>query len=129
MKIRPERVAQMIHREVADILERRLRDPGLSHWVNITGVDVNHDLSLARIYVTMLNDGAERERTLAALERASGFVRHELASRLGLREVPEVRFKLDESVERGARVDELLRRLETGEPLPDEPDEPDGESA
>ncbi len=120
MKIRPERVAQRIHRETAEILERRLRDPGLSHWINITGVDVNHDLSLARIYITVLNEGDERERTLAALQRAQGFVRHELATRLGLREMPEVRFLLDPSVERGARVDELLRRLETGEPLPDE---------
>jgi len=120
MRIRPERVAQRIHREVAEILERRLRDPGLSHWVNVTGVEVNHDLSLARVFVTILHEGAERERTLAALRRASGFVRHELAPRLGLREVPEVRFQLDTSVEAGARVDEILRKLESGEPIADE---------
>ena len=120
MRIRPERVAQRIHREVADILERRLRDPGLSHWVNVTGVEVNHDLSLARVFVAILPEGDERERTLAALRRASGFVRHELASRLGLREVPEVRFQLDTSVEKGARVDEILRKLESGEPIADE---------
>ena len=120
MRIRPERVAQRIHREVADILERRLRDPGLSHWVNVTGVEVNHDLSLARVFVSVLHQGEERERTLEALRRASGFVRHELAVRLDLREVPDIRFQLDTSVEKGARVDELLRRLERGEPLADE---------
>jgi ribosome-binding factor A len=120
MKIRPERVAQLVQREVADILERKLRDPGIATRVNVTGVDVNHDLSLARIYVTVLAEGEARASTLAALERAQGFVRHELASRLGLREVPEVRFELDPSVERGARIDELLRRLESGEPIPDE---------
>ena len=122
MKIRPERVAEMIHREVADILERRLRDPGLAGGVNITGVDVTHDLSLARVYVTTLVKSADREGTLAALGRASGFVRHELAMRLDLREVPEIRFVLDTAVERGARVDELLRKLERGEPIPDEGD-------
>jgi len=120
MRIRPERIAQSIHREVADILERRLRDPGLSHWVSVTGVEVNPDLSLARIFVSVLPGGAERERTLEALRRAIGFVRHELAARLALREVPEVRFQLDASAEQGARVDELLRKLERGEPIPDE---------
>ena len=120
MRIRPERIAQQIHREVADIIERRLRDPGLSHWVNVTGVEVNHDLSVARVFVSVLHQGEERDRTLEALRRASGFVRHELAVRLDLREVPDIRFQLDTSVEKGARVDELLRKLERGEPVADE---------
>ena len=54
MRIRPERVAQRIQREVADILVNRLRDPGITHWVSVTGVEVNPDLSLARIYVSIL---------------------------------------------------------------------------
>ena len=120
MRIRPERVAQRIKREVVEILDRRLRDPGLSHWINVTDVEVNKDLSLAKVYFTVLDPGDERTRTLEALKRAAGFVRHELASRLELREVPEIRFELDTSVERGARVDDILRRLETGEPIPDE---------
>ena len=123
MRIRPERVAQRIHREVADILVNRLRDPGISHWVSVTGVDLNHDLSLARVYVSVLPEGEERERTLAALGRAAGFVRHELASRLELREVPEVRFLLDDSIQRGVRVDELLRKIESGEPVADDDEE------
>ena len=124
MRIRPERVAQRIQREVADILGNRLRDPGISHWVSVTGVEVNPDLSLARIYVSILPSGEEREQTLKALGRATGFVRHELATRLGLREMPEIRFLLDTSIEYGVRVDELLRKIETGEPIPDEDDGP-----
>jgi ribosome-binding factor A len=120
MRIRPERIAQLMRREVADILERRLRDPRLDDMVSITDVEVTQDLSFARVYVSTLKSGAERERVLDALKSAAGFVRHELRPRLGLREVPEIRFILDESVERGARVDEILRRLEHGEPLEDE---------
>ena len=123
MRIRPERVAQRIQREVAEILGNRLRDPRVSHWVSVTSVEVNPDLSLARIYVSMLPGGDEREQTLAALGRATGFVRHELATRLGLREMPEIRFQLDTSIEYGVRVDELLRKIETGEPIPDEDEE------
>jgi len=108
-----------MRREIADILSK-LRDPRLSHWVSVTDVEVTSDLSSAQVYVSILPTGEERERTLKTLEGAAGFVRHELAPRLGLREVPEVRFKLDSSIERAARVDELLKRLERGESVDDE---------
>jgi len=120
MRIRPERVAHMMRREVADILENRLRDPRLGSMVSITDVEVTSDLSFARVYVSTLQTGPEREQLLATLRAAAGFIRHELRPRLGLREVPEVRFVFDESIERGARVDEILRKIERGEPLGDE---------
>ena len=120
MRIRPERVAHKMRREIADILENRLRDPRLGSMVSITDVEVTQDLSFARVYVSTLHGGAERERLLETLNSAAGFVRHELRPRLGLREVPEVRFVFDESMERGARVDEILRKIEHGEPLEDE---------
>ena len=120
MRIRPERVGQMMRREIAEILEHRLRDPRLASMVSITDVEVTPDLSLARVYVSTLQSGEERERLLEALKAAAGFVRHELRPRLGLREVPDVRFVLDESIERGARVDEILRKIERGEPIEDE---------
>ena len=121
MKIRPERVAQQMRREVASILERDLRDPRLQdRWVSVTDVEVTPDLSMARIYVSMLEGGPTREQALEALQNAAGFVRHALAPRLGLREMPEIRFLLDTSIERGARVEEILRKLARGEPIPDE---------
>jgi ribosome-binding factor A len=120
MRIRPERVAHLMRREVADILENRMRDPRLGSMVSITDVEVTQDLSFARVYVSTLQTGPERERLLETLKAAAGFVRHELRPRLGLREVPEVRFVFDESIERGARVDEILRKLERGEPIDEE---------
>lgn len=122
MKIRPERVARLMRREVAEILARRLRDPRLGGMVSVTDVEVSPDLSAARVYVSVLESGEARARVFAALESAVGFVRRELAPRLGLREVPEIRFVADDSIERGARVEELLRRLERGEPVGDEED-------
>jgi ribosome-binding factor A len=119
MKIRPERVAHLIRREMAEILEHRLRDPRVSRWVSVTDVEVTQDLSFARIFVSILPEGDERERTLQALQGAAGFVRRELAGRLDLREVPEIRFLHDSSIERGARVEEILKKLSRGE-IPDE---------
>lgn len=122
MRIRPERVAETIKREMAEILSRKLRDPRLGGMISVTDVEVTPDLSMARIFVSVLAEGAEREQTLQALARSEGFVRHELAPRLGLREMPTVRFVLDTSIEHGARVEELLRKLAQGEPIPDEED-------
>ena len=123
MKIRPERVAQLMKREIAGILARELRDPRLSSMVSVTDVEVTQDLSFARVYVSVLEAGMDREQALQALGHAAGYVRRQLAPRLGLREVPELRFLLDTSIERGARVEEILRRLERGEKLEEDGEE------
>ncbi|TMQ70485.1 MAG: 30S ribosome-binding factor RbfA [Candidatus Eisenbacteria bacterium] len=119
MRIRPERVAETIKREMAGILADKLRDPRLSGMISVTEVEVTPDLSTARIFVSMLAPEEARQKALQALTHSAGFIRHELAPRLGLREMPELRFLLDTSIERGARVEELLRRLANGEPIAD----------
>ena len=120
MRIRPERVGHLMQREIADILVNKLRDPRLGALVSVTDVEVTSDLSFARVFVSLLAQGEDRDRLLAGLQNAAGFVRRELAPRLGLREVPELRFLLDTSIDRGARVDDLLRRLSKGETIEDE---------
>jgi len=120
VRIRPEKVAHLMRREVADILENKLRDPRLGATVTVTDVEVTHDLSFARVYVTVLGDENAREQAMETLRRASGFVRRELGGRLDLREVPEIRFEYDGSLDRGRRVEDLLRRLESGETVEDE---------
>ena len=121
MNIRPERVAQFMRREIAEIIEHRLNDPRLSGLVvSVTDVEVTRDLSFAKVFVSVLETGETRTRALQALQSAVGFVRHLLSTRLELREVPEIRFLHDTSIERGARVEELLRKLAHGESLPDE---------
>jgi len=120
VRIRPEKVAHLMRREVADILEHKLRDPRLGSTVTVTDVQVTHDLSFAKVYVTVLGDEAAREQAMETLRRASGFVRRELGGRLDLREVPEVRFEYDRSLDKGRRVEDLLRRIEQGDPVKDE---------
>jgi ribosome-binding factor A len=109
-----------MRREVAEILANRMRDPRLGAMVSVTDVEVTSDLSFARVYVSVLADGPETGKVLEGLQHAAGFVRRELAPRLGLREVPELRFLLDTSLERGARVEELLKKIERGEVVGDE---------
>ena len=120
MSKRTERVADLIRRELADILMNRMRDPRLG-FVSITGVEVTGDLSHATVYLSSLDGVEGREQVVRVLSRAVPFLRHELAPRLGLREVPTLRFLYDESIERGARIEDLLRRIKDGEtPADDE---------
>lgn len=120
MRIRPERVGHRMQREIAEIISRELRDPRLGAMVSVTDVEVTPDLSFARVFVSVLKDGAERDRVLEGLQSAAGFIRRTLGPRLGLREVPELRFQLDTSIERGARVEDLLKRLESGGTIEEE---------
>ncbi len=117
--IRPERVAELLHREITLVLARDLSDPRLAE-VTVTDCEVSTDLKHATVFVSTLSSGPDRTRALAALRRAAGAIRRLLAPRLGLREVPEIRFRFDDSLERGARVEEILRKLRDGEPIGEE---------
>ena len=91
--------------------------------VTITRVKVTADLSLANVYVSSLEGSAGAKKLLGALQHAVPYLRHELAPRLGLREVPDLRFHYDESIERGARVEDLLRKIREGEAVEDDEEE------
>jgi ribosome-binding factor A len=112
---RTDRVGDQIRMEIADILTRRVKDPRVG-FVTITAVDLSPDLRQAWVYVTVLQEGARETETMAALSRAGGFIKGELGRRLRLRYVPELTFVKDTSVDRVARVLNLLEGLH---PKPD----------
>jgi len=107
---RQEQVSERIHHEVSDLLQNEMRDPRLT-FVTVTDVEISPDLQLATVFVSALGDDEVKAGAMTALERASGYVRRELARRLRMRVTPAVRFLLDESWERGSRVDALLDSL------------------
>lgn len=107
---RAERVAEEMKREVARILRDELKDPRLG-FVTVTGVELSTDLRYAKIYVSILGQPAEREKTMAALEHATGFVRRSLGQVLHLRHTPEISFRYDSSIEHGARIAELISHV------------------
>jgi ribosome-binding factor A len=103
---RPQKVADQIQRELSVVLRREMQDPRLS-LVTLTAVDVAPDLSHAVVYFPCL-DAAQVEPAGAALRRAAGFLRSHLAKRIKLYTTPELRFRHDESVERGDRLSRLI---------------------
>lgn len=111
---RVERVAEQIREEVSQILATEVADPGVG-LVTVTRVKVTPDLSLARVYWTIMGDQAQRKETAKALSRAAAYVRHLLSSRLSLRRSPEVQFIFDQSVAAQDRVEQILYELKQEE--------------
>ena len=110
MSIKQERLAGIIAREVADIIQFSLKDPSIG-FVTITDVVVSGDYSLAKLYVTILNAKANPDEALNNLMKAKGFIRTELGKRLTIKKCPDLVFVLDNSLEKGNRIDELIKQM------------------
>ena len=103
---RPKKVADLIQRELAELIRLEVRDPRVG-MVTLTSVDVSPDLSHAKIFFTMLNKEHLKETT-QGLQRAASFLRSQLSKRMSMYTTPELRFVYDESVERGDRLSQLI---------------------
>lgn len=103
---RAQRVGDQIQRELSSILRRELRDPRIG-MITLTGVEVSRDCAHATVFFTCLDASHVAEAT-RGLQRAGGFLRTQLAKRVTLYTAPELRFVYDESIERGARLSQLI---------------------
>ena len=110
MQYRSDRLAQELRNEVSFIIARELKDPRLG-FATITTVKVTPDLKYARILVSVLGTPEKQKATMVALNKATGFVRKQLGSRLKLRQIPELKFEYDDSIEYGAKMDEILNEV------------------
>lgn len=115
MSRRTLQVGEMLRAELDDIIRREVKDPRLGFW-SITRVEVPPDLRTARVYVSVLGDDEERRATLRALASASGFIRHHLKPRLRMRQIPELEFRDDRSMEHAETIGRALRELAAERP-------------
>jgi ribosome-binding factor A len=110
--MRKQRLQETLRAELSDVIRREMRDPRFREGLlTITDVEVTADYKHATVYVSVLGDAAAREHELSALRGAAGMLRGELGRRKAFITVPELHFKYDESVERGARVFEVLEKI------------------
>ena len=103
---RPQRIGDLIQRELSDLLAREVRDPRVG-MVTLTSVDVSPDMSHAKVFFTLL-DKDHLDEVQEGLGRAAGFLRSQLAKRMQLYSIPELRFQYDESIERADRLSRLI---------------------
>jgi ribosome-binding factor A len=122
---RSERVADQIQRELAELLQKGLKDPRAG-WITLTSVEVTRDYSQAKIYYTVM-DEKTREATAEALQHAAGYLRGELGRRLQIFTTPQLLFVYDESIERGVHMSRLIDEVAEADRSRQKPAESDEE--
>lgn len=125
MSRRTRQVGEFLREELTDIVRREVKDPRIG-FMSITTVDVSPDLRFARVFVSVLGTDEERAATLAALRSASGFIRHHLKPRLRMRQIPELDFRDDRSMEHAARIAETISEIHRN-PIKPVTDQQEGE--
>ncbi len=105
---RSERVSGQLRRELAQMIQREIKDPEVS-FISISDVEVSRDLAHAKVYVTVFDVG-QAPVSIKALNRAAGFLRTRLGQELRMRNVPQLHFLHDDSVETGQRMDSLIEQ-------------------
>jgi ribosome-binding factor A len=111
---RSDKVGEAVHVLVTELLVKGLKDPRIG-FVTITGVKVTDDMHLATVFFTVMGDDDAKKGTEAGLNSARGFIRKEMGKKFRMRFVPEVIFKYDHSLDKGNRIDELLREIKANE--------------
>ncbi len=112
---RAQRIEAQIAREVSDLLERHLEDPAIG-FVTVQRVSIAPDLGHAVVFVTPLGDSHDIEQSVAALQRASAYVRRELSTRIRVYRIPQIRFQLDPQM---LTVAPMIQRSAEGDPTDD----------
>lgn len=107
---RVERIREEIKRELSSVI-RTIKDPRMSAMTSIVAADVTKDLKYAKIYVSVLGTDEEKKDTMEALKSATGYIKREIGSRLDLRCVPHPTFVLDNSIDYGMHINDLLHKI------------------
>ena len=112
MSWRTSQVNELLREELSELLRREVKDPRVEHGlVSITEVQVSPDLRHATVYVSHLGDPADRDEIIAGLQNAAPFLHRELVRRLKMKTVPELTFRYDPSIKRGARLASLIQEV------------------
>ncbi len=117
--IKNTRVNAEVQRELSSILRGGIKDPRVAPMTSVVAVEVAPDLKTCKAYISVLGDEQAQEDTIRGLQSAEGYIRRELARTLNMRNTPEIKFVLDQSIEYGVnmsrKIDELTKDLKAGE--------------
>ena len=115
MSLRNERVRKTLMKEIADIIQREVRDPRITGVVSIVDVEMSQDNSYAKVVYSVLGSEEQIEHTKEVIEKSTSKIRYEVGKRIRLRLTPELRFVYTNGLEEGSRVTELINKISRGE--------------
>ena len=113
--IKNTRINGEVQRELSNII-RELKDPRIGIMTTVTAVEVAPDLKTCKAYISVLGDEQAKTDTMAGLKSAAGLIRRELARTVNLRNTPEIRFIMDESIEYGMKMSKLIDDMKKDQP-------------
>lgn len=116
---RTDRISEEVRKHLSDII-RELKDPRIPLMTSVVSVSVTKDLKYAKAYVSIMGDEETKKEALKGLKSAAGFIRKEIGARVLLRALPEFHFELDNSIEHGAHINELLQSVIKNTPSEEE---------
>lgn len=111
---RLNRINEELRKELSSILAYELKNPNITGMLSVTKVKITPDFKYAKVYVSILNS-KNIEKTMEGLKESAGFIRSRIAKEINLRITPELVFEIDDSLEIGARIDNILNDLKKGE--------------
>ena len=109
MSIKIERISDALIEQISYIVSNKVKNKNIN-FVTITDVKVSSDLGFAKVYFTVLDD-SKKDSTLKALKEASGFIRHELRDRIEIRQIPELTFVYDESINEAKKIEDIIEKI------------------
>ncbi|AYO30511.1 30S ribosome-binding factor RbfA [Biomaibacter acetigenes] len=112
---RSERVAEEIKKAASQIINNEIKDPRVSGLISVTKVEMTKDLRHAKIFLSIYGEESEKQKVFEGLKNAEGFIRKELAHRVRMKFIPEISFKIDESIEYGIHIYKLLEEVQKQE--------------
>lgn len=114
MSNRIERINAEIKKQLAPIISEELSDPRIKGLVSIVKVDTDSDLSVCKVYLSVLGANGEEKQVVEAISNAEGYIKKLLKSRIILRSLPELRFYLDDSISYGIKISQILNNMNEG---------------
>ena len=115
MSLRNERVRKTLMKEIADIIQKELKDSRIHGIVSITDIEISHDNSYAKVFYSVFAGEEEKQSTIKAITDNTPKIRYEVGKRVRLRLTPELRFIPDDSLERGSNVSQIIDKISRGE--------------
>ena len=106
--IKNTRINGEVQRELANIIRGEIKDPRIHPMTSVVAVEVAPDLKICKAWISVLGDEQAQQDTIAGLKSAEGFIRRKLAHTINLRNTPEIRFVLDQSIEYGVSMSKLI---------------------
>lgn len=121
--IKNTRINGEVMKELSLIIRQEIKDPRIHMMTSVTSVEVAPDLKTCKAYISVMGSDEEKKDTIAGLRSAEGYVRRQLAKRLNLRNTPEIKFVLDQSIEYGVHMSRLIDEVNKETPERDEEDD------